>query len=827
MRYLPTLAIVLMFALAACSGPSGPVSPQPTGVTPDVAQPGETVTITGLRFGQDGTLTIGGSEASVTSWTETTIEAVMPESAMTGWQDLTVTTPGGSATLSGLFVGVEFDGTASELQDFLDAQAPGTAVLLQAETYDLSTSIGELIVDNKSLYGRGEDQTEIVTSTAYPAIFLTDFGERTTVADLTILGDDVRYYHGSIADVTLPAVVTAPRSRDWPTDLDELKRAWRWRGESALAVVGSVPRLTFRDVTIQEDAGGVFGAALLEAPKVDLELIGVTLDLANGAVLIASTGDVLLDDTDLTALYIEAITISGEITVVESELTIESGTFGAESGLTFADSGVLTTDGSLVLLGATNSMLTGSTASSGGPISILRSSVQSLDADLADGSATGMMLLQTQFAPIELRDNTLIRTHDDLILFALDSTIGEADIQITGNPDVRVGVFKSEDGVNFRSSDMVVATGASGLPDRKTFEENVISVTGSLVVQNNGQAGDVAMTGNVLEAGDDSPGTFAIQADGPGKVELMDNVVRYHGVAQVSAVDLVGEQLVLTGNAFEDLSDAAGFFVVQAGGGSCTIEDNQLTADDPADVNSKALVMICPVLDPTTDTTSVARNTISFTGSAGSQLSLNFDGSGKLTFVDNDLVSTGSTILDFADANLTAATNTFETGGILAFNGDAGSVANIEGNAVQVIDPQATVLYLSDVGDATLSDNTFTGVGTPVAGSTAFTLAANLNAISLVATGNTFTGFERALQFFDVLNAQNGISATINDNVFDFVIDAAPKVAGLSNVADVIDATDNRWGDNTDVTTVEGYVIRDAETISEGGDVLLDPIKLP
>ncbi len=101
------------------------------------------------------------------------------------------------------------------------------------------------------------------------------------------------------------------------------------------------------------------------------------------------------------------------------------------------------------------------------------------------------------------------------------------------------------------------------------------------------------------------------------------------------------------------------------------------------------------------------------------------------------------------------------------------------------------------------------------------------NAIALTASGNTFTGYSNALYFVDINGGALGIDAAINGNVFDFVIDAAPKVAELENVGSVIDETDNVWGTNTDLATLQGYVTYSGDTVAQSGEIDIDPITQP
>ncbi|HZW99629.1 MAG TPA: hypothetical protein VFF10_06160, partial [Trueperaceae bacterium] len=151
----------------------------------------------------------------------------------------------------------------------------------------------------------------------------------------------------------------------------------------------------------------------------------------------------------------------------------------------------------------------------------------------------------------------------------------------------------------------------------------------------------------------------------------------------------------------------------------------------------------------------------------------------------------------------------------------------LAGNTVSHSDPTGPGLVLQDVGNASVTDNTLTVTGTPGPAAIALAAIASTNPIALTATGNTFTGYNQALYFGDVNGGALGIDATLNDNVFDFVIDAAPKVAELENVKDEIDARNNVWGTNTDLATVESYVTLSGDTAVQGGSILLGPITQP
>src|SRR5690625_1747325 len=173
--------LLLVILLAACNGPTTQTVPPPAAASfaPRVALPGETVAITGTDLGESGQVTIGGAAAEVVSWADTRVVVEVPAEAPPAWQQLVITNPAGRSQLDGFFVGAEFTGEAEDLQEFLLGTAMGTAILLQAEEYDLSGT-DELIIDNRSLYGRGPDETSLILP-PNPTSLLADFGRTVTI----------------------------------------------------------------------------------------------------------------------------------------------------------------------------------------------------------------------------------------------------------------------------------------------------------------------------------------------------------------------------------------------------------------------------------------------------------------------------------------------------------------------------------------------------------------------------------------------------------------------------------------------------------------------
>ncbi|HET8984446.1 MAG TPA: IPT/TIG domain-containing protein, partial [Trueperaceae bacterium] len=460
--------MTLVLALAACGGPSGPPIPQATGVTPSVAERGDTITVAGTGFGQDGTVTIGGAVATPTSWSDTSIEVQVPAGAANAWGDVEVVTAGGSTTVEDLFVGAEFEGAAAELQAFLDGLELGTAVLLQAQTYDLTAEPDEFIIDNRDIYGRGEAETTILGPATGVLIVLADFGSTLTIADLTIVGDDFTFFHGTVSDTILPTVAAA--REPVPTTLEALMER-RWVvNEVGPAAVGR-SNIQLQRFTFEADApGALIGNLGSNLPNVSLSLEDVTFDLPGGGLALVTNGDIEAQRTSVVADMIQALTVTGAMSIVDSSVTVEGmAVYAANDGLEVSQSELRVTNGLQIMAGHANTLMGGSTLPLGGPVTITDSVIEVLDADLADASDVGSFQVITQFAPITLRGNPLIRTHGDLTIVSIESDLGEGDIDLVGNLDMRVGVFEAEDAVNHRVSKLGIATNAASLRDRTTI----------------------------------------------------------------------------------------------------------------------------------------------------------------------------------------------------------------------------------------------------------------------------------------------------------------------------------------------------------------------
>ncbi|HRQ11454.1 MAG TPA: hypothetical protein PLG36_10560, partial [Trueperaceae bacterium] len=524
------LATLLVAVLAACGGPTTPpVPPKPTisAVTPAVAPRGGAIVVDGADFGTSGKLMVGGVEAVVSSWANDKIEATVASGTLDGWQDVVVETADGTDDFSPFFVGAEYSGTASGLQAFLDGLDKGTAVLLQAQTYDLSAETDELLLDNHGLYGRGETQTTVKLSNTGGAIVLSDWGATVTIADLAIEGDFIAFFHGNAVKTlatlssnmltAMPlneAMVTRTISPPQPSGMTDAwstetfselgspvdvvsspgalttttraprvftAKALAHAPEVALEPAGlSTPKITLQNVSYSDVlGGGSFGFPMFLIPTLDITLTDVTIEAGDSTVALFSGRNVTLERVDVTSDLAWVGSYGGTLTVQDS--TVESATnvyLLAEAGMKVNGSTVRAADGMIDVVGAASAFFGGGTDPTGGFIEFVGSTIEALDGNLADGTVNGFMIFETQFAPISLTDNVLIRSHDATVIITQQSFNGEGDITLAGNGDVRAGVFKSEDPVNFRSGEIYVYTGGGGsLADVVRLEGNTMAAT--------------------------------------------------------------------------------------------------------------------------------------------------------------------------------------------------------------------------------------------------------------------------------------------------------------------------------------------------------------
>ena len=834
-RHLPLLVLVAaVAALAACGGPAGPAVPNASTVTPGTAERGASVTITGTGFGTTpGTVTIGGVSASTADWSDTSVIATVPGDAMNAWQDVSITTAGGSDSLEGgVFVGVEYDGTGPELQVYLDALEPGTAVLLQAATYDLTAQVEPFIIDNVDLYGRGESETLITAPNTSGSAVLAEFGATTTLSDLSLEYVMFMYLHGTFRDTVTPwasvDVDEAIAAAGTPVARERLDAIV---GASLMQPAAANPaRFVFDGVTFTGAGPSTWGLAVLSLPSAHIEVIDSTFDSPVGTVGMYTGGDVLIESSLLDIGEVVVLTPFGGLTVVDSQVITEAGgLLAAQDGILVDASTVTASSGNLTVVGAAAALMAGASVPSGGAIEFRGSTVEMLDSDPLDATNLGSLDVMTQYAPIRFIDNVLIRAHDNVILAIQESDLGAGDIDLVGNRDVRVGVFHAESAAGARAADLVAVMNSPGgsWRNRLTVEDNTIAVSGDVQFSPTDVA-DVIVDGNTIAAGDTGvSGFLTIHVSGEGVVEVTDNDFTFRSNAVIAASSLAGGTLLVDDNSFTNTADSTGIVTISGTGGSCSVTNNTFELVDPLDLAPQGVGNACSVVTPG-HTFTVSGNDVTTTGSASSGFTAQSNGMDTVTVSDNLLNLENTFMISSTAPDSVVAGNTVVMGsGSAQLIGNETTKFTVSGNTVTQRTPTGAGLNLSGLASATVTDNSFAGIGAPGAGATALNVQTSSSPMELTVTGNTFTNYSNALHLTDAAGAAHGYTATINGNVFDFVIDAAPKVATLTNIKDTIDATNNQWGTNTDHVTVKGYVTEAGDTGVQGGDIDVNPITQP
>lgn len=546
--------------LAACGGPaSAPAKPSATGVSPDFVARGETFTVTGTGFGTSGTVTVGGVVASVSSWSDTAIEATVPAAAPGAWQEVEVTTAGGSSKVAGPFVGVAYEGDAADLPDFLASQSPGTAVMLAAEEYDL-TGLVRLDVDNVDLYGRGEGETTLTMDALGRFHVYTSPGRTVKVSGLKLRAGRVSYSVRDRADVQLASLA----------DLEAALVA-----PQAIETAG----VTFDEVTIVPfGAGSTVGPSAWTAPNLDLVLRDVFIDAGYATIMLDVFGDLTIESSrvyggDPAGGPVRVAAFGGVLTVVDSDVISLGGlVVGADRGVEVESSLLRAVDGDLAVNGAI-ATTEGATIVGGGPVVVSGSRVQALDADLDDADLLGALTFESQHAPVRLAGNELIRSYQGTTVKSVAAN-GEGDLTIVGNAEVRVGVFESEAPGHGNNVTLSLELSYGDVASEVVIEDNAITVTGPLSFSVP-TAVDVHVNRNALTLGDDGgPGGVLLDLPG-GRVWMAENVVT-SSVFGVMAMGGEGTSLDLRDNTFE-MKDMALFGLAIIDFAEVEVHGNEVT----------------------------------------------------------------------------------------------------------------------------------------------------------------------------------------------------------------------------------------------------------
>lgn len=408
------IAIVAGSGLLVGCGGTTPAPQPPAGLSaaPGTAAVGEVVTLTGQHLGSSaGTLSLGGTPVTATSWADGQVVFTVPPTAAQGPRTVTLTTAAGSATTD-LFVGVDFpSGTLESLAAL--GLPKGTAVRLGAGTFAASSDV---TLDNLSLYGSGRGTTTVKGAipdpTPHPLYLLADDGYELTLADLTLRSDATAITPGAVA---LPASLRAAGAGSaWTT------RAFTVEDLAAAAAAQTITSqalaptsYTLRGVAIEPASATPFGLITADpaGPGVfypgaiyasDVTVTGVPL-----AFMVA--GDVEINElTSSGSGGVAAVSFTQHVeikglktsTTGTGGLISEGATLGGARGLTLTDSQITVVDGDITLYGAVPLGMP-----LGGPSTITGNKFIARDTDPLDGTDWGGIEFITLLGSVDFSNN--------------------------------------------------------------------------------------------------------------------------------------------------------------------------------------------------------------------------------------------------------------------------------------------------------------------------------------------------------------------------------------------------------------------------------------
>jgi len=591
------------------------------------------------------------------------------------------------------------------------------------------------------------------------------------------------------------------------------------------------PLIALRNFGFEGSApGGTFGFTGLTAPRLDLEVSDTEINTVYAPTYLLNSGNLTVRDSIITGASVVAAAPGGAVELSSSSITGREVLIGADVDLSIMDSVVTALDSRLTITGAVTETEIGGAGYMSGPVTITGSTLVSLDDDPTDLDNTGHMTIVTLVAPIDLNNNDLIRAHGNIEIEVMANMFSDGSITLSGNTDVRAGVFKSEHATAFRGGSLLVNAPGSVRPAFVWLADNNISVTRRVVLSLGGAPGDpevtnLVMRGNTITANDDTrAGRFEVGGASGGHFELSNNAFDLDNGAYFD-LSLEEGEAMFSGNSFL-VSTEIPQFLAGFQNGTCAFENNEFSLEvyDP-DATSGDLRVDCAG-----SPSSAHRFDYNMVRTLGPNagLTLKFTG-GTVGIAENEVAAAAWLTVNLTDAAAAVVGNSFA-----GFNdapivaGAAGAQLEFANNDVQMHDAGWAGLSLEDLSQATVTGNTFTATGASAPNLVALSVLANMEtATSITATGNTFTGFVSALRFEDLNAGASDFDVTVNSNVFDFPIDAAPKVASLIDIKDEIDARNNVWGTTTNLADLQSYVGYYADTILLGGDILLDPVGLP
>ncbi len=746
-------------------GPTGLIS----AIDPAAALPGERVTVTGEGFGTTGAATVGDAAAEIVSWSADTIELVVPE-AQGGWQTLAVAPEGGGSGTAALFVGAETTpeaaADAQRFQEFLDALAPGTHVLLPAG--ELGLAGHELIIDGVHLHGH-PDGTSIELGSGGMVVIVSQ-GGAAGVSDLDV---DGAYFELRSADpggiVTLQAA---------PTDV-------------------TLERLEF--------SGAQFGIPPAATPirHANLKVLESHV-VASSHVWLQVFSSLEIDGTELLGNEVYLLSHVGSTTISGSTIISQGFTsIAADSSVRISDSNVRATDGNLSVT-AYGSFA--STPPVPGEVLIERSVLEANEvaANGTPDSESGELSIGAFGGKVELLGNPRIEAVDEVHISATAYGGNAATVRLVDNQLIGAGL--DSEGTPLDLPWNMPAEVHVSLNGGENSVMNVLEVTGNdlrsgqrLRVLAGTHNANATVTGNRMVAGNGGLlGQMEISGVTGGRLLVTDNDLEAADIVRVRSLDEQGAsgEAVFSRNNVKVLGGYDSILALSLNSVSCAYTDNVLYVGERSEMEPSIYLDCLRPDEPSSTGYEVSRNSVEIAGSSGS-VSVYADAGVSISGNEFDAVELS---VENGTGTLQVVDNVFSRA-MIALNGLEDSVV-FDDNEVESLANSGTALLIRGGPDVTVAGNTFERVGTFTGPMTGVGFISTLPGSTVTLAGNTFRAYTHALRFaYESTDA----TALVTGNNFDFVLDATAAVAQVSLVDSnlTLDLDTNRWGNLTTISQLD------------------------
>jgi hypothetical protein len=690
MRRLPTTLVLVAAAagllLAACGSPITPATLALTGVTPQVALPGETVTLSGSAFAAGQAVTFDGVPVTVASVAAdgASMAVVVPDTA--GYPVIAVE----DVTLEdALFVGHAYAGplTLEGIQAALDPLPEGAALRVGAGAYTGT----ELVLDNRSLYGAGP-ATILQPTTGL--LVLARSQNTAVLADLRVEGGDLIVSRGRLTTAVAepPAGFATVQLADLELDLAAL----RTPGADFIEVI-------LRDSVV--DAASVDGIAEHGRLRIERSTLG-----SGSAIIAQNLHGITVVDARLTAAAGQLVLYGGDgVEVTRSTLVGPDGvTLASQVGPLALDEVTVTANGPIQVQGIAGLDLL-ATALTSAADSIAMEAYGGATLNDATLSAGTMLVVQVRSGQTRVDDSTLAAATDLQILSQADITIDTTALTTTAGSIVLQA---------FTGLDVTDATLTSGaaIMAQSTFgplawQSTVANAVGPMVLAAEGRSRVVASTF--------ASTTGTLDIIGRQRLDVSGSTIDVEG--QVALASTRGATFVLD----TDVTTATGTVVIHALG-AVVVEGGGVTA--PAG----AAVLVSHVAGDVTlrGSDGIAADTVLI--SAGTQPYIG--NNGAVTIVGNGPISaTTALLVDTPYSDLIVADNGPLFGGTVSVAGGRSHLI-LRDNERLESGADLTVVASDPGGRISATGNTF------VANAGAGTITLDTVAGQLTQSGNVFTG---------------------------------------------------------------------------------------